>query len=184
MNSFIPPFAFQKVIAAPWTTDFSIYGWIMLMGFLVATACGLVGNYLILRRMALVGDAISHTVLPGLVVAFLIAKSRHSRAMFAGALVAGLLTTVLIELIHKKSRVKQDAAIGITFSSLFALGVILVSAYAGKVDLDQECVLYGEIGMVSFEQPYLHIGSLVLGPPSLVRLAVVTLVVLVLLVMF
>jgi manganese/zinc/iron transport system permease protein len=180
----IPPFDFHRVVVSPWTTDLGIFGWVALMGFLVATACGLVGNYLILRRMALVGDAISHTVLPGLVVAFLLAKSRNSGAMFVGALVAGILTTVLIEIIHKKSRVKQDAAIGITFSSLFALGVILVSAYAGKVDLDQECVLYGEIGTVSFEKPFVQLGSLTLGPPSLVRLAVVTIVVTLLIVLF
>ena len=68
--------------------------------------------------------------------------------MFIGALVAGILTTVIIELIHKKSRVKQDAAIGIAFSTLFAIGVILISLYADKVDLDQECVLYGEIAFV------------------------------------
>src|SRR6185436_890814 len=119
----IPPFDFQRVVVAPWTSDAGTFGWVALMGFLVATACGLVGNYLILRRMALVGDAISHSVLPGLVVAFLVAKSRASLPMFLGALVAGILTTVFIELIHKKSRVKQDAAIGIVFSSLFALGV-------------------------------------------------------------
>ena len=184
MNALVPPFSFQKVIAAPWTTDFSSYGWIMLMGFLVATACGLVGNYLILRRMALVGDAISHSVLPGLVVAFLLAGTRHSTVMFLGALVAGLLTTILIELIHKKSRVKQDAAIGITFSSLFALGVILVSQYASKVDLDQECVLYGEIGNISLDLPYARIGPFVLGPPALVRMGVVTFVVAALILIF
>jgi manganese/zinc/iron transport system permease protein len=156
----------------PWTVDLFSYGWIMLMGFFVATACGLVGNYLILRRMALVGDAISHSVLPGLVVAFLIAGTRHSTAMFLGALVAGVLTTILIEIIHKKSRVKQDAAIGITFSSLFAIGVILVSQYASKVDLDQECVLYGEIGNIS------------LNLPELVRMGIVTFVVALLILIF
>jgi manganese/zinc/iron transport system permease protein len=184
MNTFIPPFEFQKVVVAPWTEDFASYGWIVLMGFLVATACGLVGNYLILRRMALVGDAISHSVLPGLVVAFLIAGSRHSTVMFVGALVAGLLTTVLIEMIHKKSRVKQDAAIGITFSSLFAIGVILVSHYASQVDLDQECVLYGEIGNIPLDFPYVQLGSLVLGPPALVRMGAVTLLVALLMVVF
>src|SRR5262245_49800570 len=143
MDTFIPPFDFQKVVIAPWTTDLSSHGWTMAMGFLVASACGLVGNYLILRRMALVGDAISHSVLPGLVIAFLLAGSRHSGVMFVGALAAGVVTTILIEVIHKKTRVKQDAAIGITFTTLFALGVILVSYYASKVDLDQECVLYG-----------------------------------------
>src|SRR5689334_11441328 len=133
MPNLIPAFDFQQVVVAPWTTEFSSHGWTMLMGFLVASACGLVGNYLILRRMALVGDAISHSVLPGLVIAFVLAGSRHSGVMFAGALVAGMITTILIELIHKKSRVKQDAAIGITFTSLFAIGVILVGQFASKV---------------------------------------------------
>src|SRR5262245_45158895 len=92
-DSMIPTFDFHRVMVAPWTTELGIFGWVALMGFLVATACGLVGNYLILRRMALVGDAISHSVLPGLVVAFLLTKSRASVAMFSGAVVAGILTT-------------------------------------------------------------------------------------------
>lgn len=180
----IPPFDFHRVIVAPWTADLASYGWIMLMGFFVATACGLVGNYLMLRRMALVGDAISHSVLPGLVIAYLLAGTRHSTVMFLGALVAGVLTTVLIEVIHKKSRVKQDAAIGITFSSLFAIGVILVSQFASKIDLDQECVLYGEIGSIPLDLPYVQLGSLVLGPPTLVRMAVVALIVAALILIF
>lgn len=175
MNSLLPDFDLQRIFVSPWTQEISSFGWVALMGFLVATACGLVGNYLILRRMALVGDAISHSVLPGLAIAFLLANSRSSLAMFLGALAAGIVTTILIELIHKKSRVKQDAAIGITFTSLFAIGVILISQYASKVDLDQECVLYGEIGNVSMDQPYVQIGSLVLGPPTVVRMAAVTL---------
>jgi len=180
----IPPFDFQRVIVAPWTSDIGSYGWIALMGFFVATACGLVGNYLMLRRMALVGDAISHSVLPGLVIAYLLAGTRHSTVMFLGALVAGVLTTILIEVIHKKSRVKQDAAIGITFSSLFAIGVILVSQFASKVDLDQECVLYGEIGSIPLDLPYVQLGSIVLGPPTLVRMAIVAVVVAALIIIF
>ena len=148
MSSFIPKFQFQRVMVDPWTSDFQTTIWIVAMGFLVAAACGLIGNYLILRRMALVGDAISHSVLPGIAIAFLIARKSSSAAMFTGALVAGIVTTLLIELIHKKSRVKQDAAIGIAFTTLFAIGVILISLYASKVDLDQECVLYGEVAFV------------------------------------
>jgi manganese/zinc/iron transport system permease protein len=169
----IPSFEFQRVIVAPWTQNIGSYGWIALMGFLVATACGLVGNYLILRRMALVGDAISHSVLPGLAIAFLVAKTRSSLVMFLGALGAGVVTTLLIELIHKKSRVKQDAAIGITFSSLFAIGVILISVYASKVDLDQDCVLYGEIGTIIF-----------MGPAPIVRMACVTALTIALIIVF
>lgn len=201
MNTFIPPFEFERVIVSPWTTDIASYGWIMLMGFFVAAACGLVGNYLMLRRMALVGDAISHSVLFGIAVGFLVLVSTapeggsteavaahiskwRATAMLVGAMIAGVLTTVLIELIHKKSRVKQDAAIGITFTSLFAIGVIIITIFASKVDLDQECVLYGEIGSIPLDMPYVQLGSLVLGPPTLVRMAVVAIIVAALIVIF
>lgn len=120
-------------------------GWPVLMGLFVSSACALVGCFLMLRRMALVGDAISHSVLPGVVIAFLISKSRDSVWIFLGALFAGILTTVLIEVIHARTRVKEDAAIGITFTTLFSIGVILVSLYGGRVDLDLDCVLYGKL---------------------------------------
>lgn len=209
MNELIPPFDWQQVVVEPWAESFGLYLWVVLMGFLVTTACGLVGTYLILRRMALVGDAISHSVLPGLVVAFMAANwvtgdsasgSHDLRApgiMFLGALAAGLLTTVLIELIHKKSRVKQDAAIGITFSSLFAIGVVLISLFADKVDLDADCVLYGEITFVPLEPPleaaqlpflnqlgFIRDSTLTLGPPSVFRMLVVTLLTIGLIVVF
>jgi manganese/zinc/iron transport system permease protein len=148
MHSIIPSFDWHRVVIAPWTDHLASSGWVVLMGFFVTASCGLVGTFLILRRMALVGDAISHSVLPGLALGFMVANSRSSWVMFLGAVAAGIVTTLLIELIHKKSRIKQDAAIGITFSTLFALGVILISLNASKVDLDQECVLYGEIGTV------------------------------------
>ncbi|MDZ4816409.1 MAG: metal ABC transporter permease [Verrucomicrobiota bacterium] len=173
----------QYVFIEPWTTEFSNTIWIYLMGFFVASACGLVGNYLILRRMALVGDAISHSVLPGLAVAFLLSHSRQTWTMFLGAMLAGIVTTLLIEVIHSKSRVKQDAAIGIAFSSLFAIGVILISVFASKVDLDQECVLYGEIEYVASDLPVL-IGSTVIGPAAVVRMAGVLLGTVILIVLF
>lgn len=168
----IPPFDFHRVVVAPWTTDLALFGWVVAMGFLVATACGLVGNYLMLRRMVLVGDAISHSVLPGLVIAYLLTRGRSTGAMFAGALVAALATTVLIETIHKNTRVKQDAAIGIVFSSLFALGVILISVFAGQVDLDQDCVLNGELALIPLHPP-VTIGGWTLGPPGVVRMGAV-----------
>ncbi len=185
MTPLVPDFDFQRVWVAPWTQDFASFGWIALMGFLVTAACGLVGNFLILRRMALVGDAISHSVLPGMAVAFLLSQSRGTTAMFLGALAAGIAATVLIELIHKKSRVKQDAAIGIAFTSLFALGVILINLYAGKggVDLDQECVLYGEIAFVPLE-PLVVFAGHTLGPIPVVRMGLVTLVTVLLIALF
>lgn len=183
MNELIPAFEFQRVFADPWTAAFSSTIWIALMGFFVAAACGLVGNYLILRRMALVGDAISHSVLPGIAIAFLVSKSRGSGAMFAGALAAGIFTTLLIELIHKKSRIKHDSAIGIAFTSLFAIGVILISLFASQVDLDQECVLYGEILWVPFER-MVTAGGVTLGPEPVVRMGGVAIATVLLIVLF
>lgn len=149
MNDLIPPFDFQRVVLDPWTTSVDTYGWMALMAFLVMATCGLIGNYLILRRMALVGDAISHSVLPGLAVAYLITDELSLPVMMLGALGAGLLTTVLIEFIHTRSRIKSDAAIGITFCTLFAIGVVLINVFASRVHLDADCVLYGELSYLS-----------------------------------
>jgi manganese/zinc/iron transport system permease protein len=181
MNDFIPAFNWHQHVIVPWTTNFGGSIWIALMGFFVATACGLVGNYLMMRRMALVGDAISHSILPGIAIAFLISHKRSTPVMFIGALIAGALTTVLIELIHKKTRVKQDAAIGIAFTSLFAIGVVLISVYASQIDLDQECVLYGEIGYTGADNPpdlaaaIKEVGLWPLIPAAVVRMGIVAL---------
>jgi manganese/zinc/iron transport system permease protein len=101
--------------------------------------------------MAMVGDAISHAVLPGIVIAFLLSGSRDSVTMLVGAGLIGILTTFLIEFFHKKAKLQTDASIGVTFTWLFAVGVVLISLFAGKVDLDQDCVLYGEIAYVPLD---------------------------------
>ena len=136
--------------------------WIILQGALVAVSCGLLGVFLILRKMSMVGDAISHAVLPGIVIAYLVADSRSSFFTLLGAALFGLLTTFLIEFFYRKARLQSDASIGITFTWLFAIGVILVSAFSGNVDLDQECVLYGDIAYIPFDT--LYIGERSLGP--------------------
>ena len=125
--------------------------WIIICGSLIAVSCGLLGCYLILRKMAMVGDAISHAVLPGIVLAYLLSGSRETLPMLIGAAVLGVLTTVLIEVFYKKARLQIDASIGITFTWLFAIGIILISLFAGQVDLDQDCVLYGEIAYVPLD---------------------------------
>lgn len=173
MDALIPAFDFHRVFVAPWTTDFGTYGWIALMGFLIGASCGLVGNYLLLRRLALMGDAVSHSVLPGLVIAFLLSNSRGTGAMYLGALAAGVLATVVIELIHTRTRVKQDAAMGITFSTLFAIGVVLVALYASEVDLDTDCVLYGELSLTALSvmaEP-VELFGVVVGSPGVLRMA-------------
>ena len=137
--------------------------WIILTGSLVAVCASLLGSFLVLRKMSMVGDAISHAVLPGLVFAFLISGSRSSFPMLVGAASFGILTTILIEVFQKKFRLQVDASIGVTFTALFALGVILISAYTGKIDLDQDCVLYGEIAYVPLDIWFTG-GGVNLGP--------------------
>ena len=113
----------------------------------------------------MVGDAISHVVLPGIVIAFLFSGSRDSFTMLIGAGLLGLITTFLIEFFHKKARLQTDASIGVTFTWLFAIGVVLISLFAGKVDLDQDCVLYGEIAYVPLDLVITE-GGAVLGPKA------------------
>lgn len=140
--------------------------WIMLAGALAAGSCGIVGCFLVLRRMAMLGDAISHAVLPGIALAFLITSSRDPVPMLIGAGVLGLVTAGLTDWLHRTGRVQQDAAIGVTFTWLFAIGVILISAFAGQVDLDQECVLYGEIAYVPLDQ-WLRPDGRAMGPRAI-----------------
>ncbi len=125
--------------------------WILATASLVAVSCSMVGVFLVLRRMSLLGDAISHSVLLGIVLAYLAVGSRSVVAMMIGATVIGLLTAWLSNTLHRVSKLQTDASIGIIFTWFFAVGVILISVYAGQVDLDQECVLYGEIAFVPFD---------------------------------
>jgi manganese/zinc/iron transport system permease protein len=124
--------------------------WVIAVGAMTNTACALVGCYLVLRRMSLLGDAISHAVLPGLVVAFIFSGSLSVVPMFVGALLLGLLTAALTQALHRQVGVPEDASMGVVFTSLFALGVILIKRYAHRVDLDPDCVLYGLLEFVGF----------------------------------
>jgi len=137
--------------------------WIILTGSMVAITCGLLGVFLILRKMAMVGDAISHAVLPGIVLAYLISETRETLPMLLGAAALGVITTLMIEWLYSKARLQMDASIGITFTWLFALGIILISLYTGQVDLDQDCVLYGEIAYVPLDL-WINGNGLLMGP--------------------
>ena len=151
--------------------------WIILTGSLVAVSCGLLGCYLLLRQMSMIGDAISHAVLPGIVVAFLLSNSLSSLPALLGAASVGLAATFLIETVHRKGRMQSDASIGLVFTFLFAVGVIMVAALAENVDIDQECVLYGEIAFVLFDDAILGmpVSTFILAMDLLLILAVVAL---------
>lgn len=139
--------------------------WIILTGTLTAVCGGLLGAFLLLRNMAMIGDAISHAVLPGIVIAYLLSGSREALPMLLGAAAVGVLTTVIIEALYRKARVQSDAAIGITFTGMFALGILLISAFAGQIDLDQDCVLFGEIAYVPIDV-WVTAGGVNLGPQA------------------
>ena len=138
---------------------------ILLVGSLVAASCALLGCFLVLRRMALLGDAISHSVLPGIVIAFLLTGERSTLPMLAGAGALGVLTVFLVEALTRSRRVRADSSIGVVFPALFSIGVILISRYAYSVDLDLDCVLYGEIAYAPWDT--LIAGGRELGPKAL-----------------
>jgi manganese/zinc/iron transport system permease protein len=118
---------------------------IILVGAFVASSCALVGSYLVLRKMALLGDAISHAVLLGIAVAFLITGSQSPLPMVIGAGAVGVGTVFLVDVLNRSRRIHEDASIGVVFPALFSIGVILINRYAGQVHLDMDCVLYGNI---------------------------------------
>ncbi|MEO1085226.1 MAG: metal ABC transporter permease [Acidobacteriota bacterium] len=138
---------------------------ILLVGSAVGASCALIGTFLVLRKMALLGDAISHAVLPGIAIAFLITGDRSALPMVIGAAALGVVTVFLVELGTRSGRLREDASIGVVFPALFSIGVILISRYAGQVDIDLECVLYGEIAYTPWD--VLFWGEQSIGPRAL-----------------
>ncbi len=121
---------------------------IMVTGALVGASCGLIGAFLVLRRLALMGDAISHSVLLGIVMVFAVTHSRSPLWMAIGAGAVGLLTVALVGWIQRTNLVKEDAAIGLVFPFLFAIGVFMISRFPTTVHIDVDAVLFGEIAYV------------------------------------
>src|SRR5688572_15720209 len=120
---------------------------IQLIAALVAAACALPGVFLVLRRMALMSDAISHSVLFGIVITFFIVREVNSPFLIVGAAASGVLTVWLVESLLRTGRVKEDAAIGLVFPVLFSIGVIMIALYAENVHLDVDTVLLGEVAL-------------------------------------
>lgn len=126
--------------------------WIVVLGVLAGMSSALLGSYLLLRKMSLMGDAISHAVLPGLAIAFLVTMSRDSIPMFIGAAILGVLTAIITQLLHRRGKIEENASLGVVFTTLFAVGLILISLFANKVHLDASCVLYGNIVLSTFDK--------------------------------
>jgi manganese/zinc/iron transport system permease protein len=121
---------------------------IMLTGALVGVAASLVGTFLVLRRSSMLSDAISHAIVFGIVIVWMLTKAQSGPVQIVGAALTGLLTVFLTEALVNTRRVKNDAAIGLVFPVLFAAGVLLLNLYARDVHIDTHTVLLGEIGFV------------------------------------
>jgi len=138
---------------------------IQLIAAIVAIACAIPGVFLVLRKMALISDAISHSILPGVVVGFFITQDLNSPLLILLAALTGVITVVLVEAIQKTGLVKEDTAIGLVFPALFSIGVILIAKNANDVHLDVDAVLLGELAFAPFDR--FLISGMDLGPKSL-----------------
>jgi manganese/zinc/iron transport system permease protein len=134
----------------------------LLTAITIAVSCSLLGCFLVLRKTVMVGDAISHSVLPGIAIAYLLSSSFNSVFMLIGAAVFGVFTTLIIDFFHKKLKLQEDASIGITFTWLFAIGVIIITLFTNSnTDLDQDCVLFGELSSTFLDK--IIVGDYLIG---------------------
>lgn len=129
-----------------WTLDFPAAA----SALLASVLCAVLGCFLLVRRSAMLGDAISHAILPGIVGSFLLVGTRSTWAMLAGAAVAGVVTSSLVDLLHRRLKLERSAATGAVFCTMFSLGVIMLEQGARNVDLDADCVLYGLLEGISW----------------------------------
>jgi len=134
-----------------WLLLGSMHAWAIATAAVVAAGCALVGTLLVVRRMSLLGDAISHAVLPGIVVAVLAGGRLGGPLVLSGAVAAAVVTVLLVQGLRREGGLAEDAGTGVVFTTLFALGVVLVTAAAARIDLDPACILYGILEFVPFD---------------------------------
>ncbi|HEX8681046.1 MAG TPA: metal ABC transporter permease [Ardenticatenaceae bacterium] len=146
---------------------------IQLVASVVAAACALPGVFLVLRRMAMMSDAISHTVLLGIVLAFFVVQQFGHPLLIIGAAGVGVLTVSLTEMLNRTKLVKEDAAVGLVFPALFSVAVILIGLFARNVHLDQHMVFQGELAFTPFDRAIVF--GLDLGPRTFVVMSVILL---------
>ncbi|WP_024481110.1 metal ABC transporter permease [Cellulophaga baltica] len=155
---------------------------IQLIASIVAIACAIPGTFLVLRKMAMISDAISHSILPGIVIGFFITQDLNSPVLIILAALTGILTVVFVEYIQKTGLVKEDTAIGLVFPILFSIGVILIAKNANDVHLDVDAVLLGELAFAPFDR--MIIGGTDIGPKSLVIIGSILVLTIILLIAF
>ncbi|MDX1470273.1 MAG: metal ABC transporter permease [Flavobacteriaceae bacterium] len=155
---------------------------IQLIASLVAIACAIPGTFLVLRKMAMISDAISHSILPGIVIGFFLTHDLNSPILILLAALTGIITVILVENIQKTGLVKEDTAIGLVFPALFSIGVIMIAKNANDVHLDIDAVLLGELAFAPFDR--LIIAGNDIGPKSLWVIGLILLITLSLLYAF
>jgi manganese/zinc/iron transport system permease protein len=144
---------------------------IQAIAVVTAAACALPGTFLVLRRMAMASDAIGHSILLGIVLAFFITKDLTSPFLVVAAALTGVLTVFLVETLTRSALVRQDAAMGLVFPALFAVAVLLIARYAGGVHLDVDAVLLGELAFAPFNR--LSVMGWDVGPKALYMMSAI-----------
>lgn len=156
------------VVASAWfyrsvpRDDYQLVLGTIATAVVTSASCALVGPYLVLRRMSLLGDAISHSVLPGIAIAFLLTGHISGLPIIAGAMVLGIATSVLSHSLHWFGNVSEDSSLGVVYTTLFALGVVMMQVFASGTHLDADCLLYGQIDIVGLD-------TFAIGPLNLPR---------------
>lgn len=155
---------------------------IQLIAALVAMSCAILGVFLVLRKTALISDAISHSILPGIVVGFFITEDLNSPLLILMAAATGMLTVLLVEWIQNTRLVKEDTSIGIVFPALFSIGIVLITKNANDVHLDTDAVLLGELAFAPFDRFMLN--GMDLGPKAAWVMGIIVLILIILLILF
>ncbi|HHW80001.1 MAG TPA: metal ABC transporter permease, partial [Acholeplasmataceae bacterium] len=138
---------------------------VLLIALVTAISSSIIGVFLVLRKMSMMTDAISHTVLLGIVLAFLIVPDLNSPFLIIGAVLMGLITVFLTESLIKTKKINEDAATGIIFPLLFSIAIIIISLYISGIHMDTDAVLLGKLEFSSIKQ--LYIKGKPIGPVSL-----------------
>ncbi|MEW8973379.1 MAG: metal ABC transporter permease [Tissierellaceae bacterium] len=155
---------------------------IQLIAVIVAVACSLPGVFLVLRKMAMMSDAITHTILLGIVIAFFMVNSLTSPLLIVGAAIMGVFTVFLTEMLNNTKLVSEDSAIGVVFPLLFSIAIIIISKYAGAVHLDTDSVLLGELAYAPFNRMILFGKDI--GPKAIYSMGIILIINLLFIVVF
>lgn len=147
---------------------------IQIIAVIVAVTCALPGTFLVLRKMSMMSDSITHTILLGIVLAFFATHDLSSPLLIAGAALMGVVTVWMTELLSRTRLLAEDAAIGVVFPLLFSIAVILITRYAGSVHLDTDSVLLGELAFAPFDRMVL--GGVDIGAKAIYTTGVLLLI--------